>query len=45
MLIRDLDDLGEVALEFANLFASDVSLAVSERGRFALEMLGVKANG
>ncbi|QUJ66185.1 hypothetical protein KDD30_08215 [Photobacterium sp. GJ3] len=39
MLIRELDSLGSVAKDFADVFASDKSIAVSERGEFALKKL------
>lgn len=38
-LIRELENLGTVAREFAEKFASDTSEAVSERGRFAVKQL------
>lgn len=41
LLIRELGHLGEDSLKFASLFASDPSLAVSERGVFALKRLEV----
>lgn len=39
ILIRELENLGIVAREFAERFASDKSDAVSERGRFAVKRL------
>lgn len=36
-LIREFDALGEESLRLANLFASDKSPSVAERGRFALK--------
>ena len=39
ILIRELENLGAVAREFAEQFASDKSLPVSERGRFAVKKL------
>lgn len=36
-LIREFDTLGEDSLRLANLFASDKSPSVAERGRFALK--------
>lgn len=38
-LIRELENLGVVAREFAEKFASDRSEAVAERGRFAVKKL------
>lgn len=38
-LIRELQNIGEVAFELADLFARDKSSAVSERGNFALKRL------
>ncbi len=38
-LIRELDGLGDDALQFARHFAVDESYAVSERGMFALGKL------
>lgn len=39
ILIRELANLGVIAREFAEKFASDKSDAVSERGRFAMKKL------
>lgn len=39
MLIRDLEVLGNESLPLANLFASDTSSSVAERGKFALKRL------
>lgn len=39
ILIRELENLGAVATEFAKKFASDKSHPVSERGRFAVKKL------
>lgn len=39
VLIRELENLGTVAREFAEKFAADESDAVSERGRFAVKKL------
>jgi hypothetical protein len=39
ILIRELSNLGVIAREFAEKFASDKSCAVSERGRFAVKKL------
>ena len=39
ILIRELENLGVVATELAEKFAADTSVAVSERGRFALKKL------
>ena len=39
ILIRELDNLGTLAKEFAEKFASDKSRPVSERGDFALKKL------
>ncbi|QIR06385.1 hypothetical protein HBA18_08340 [Salinivibrio costicola] len=39
MLIRELENMGEKGVQLANLFASDKSSAVAERGRFALKKL------
>jgi len=39
ILIRELENLGAVAREFAEQFASDKSPTVSERGRFAVRKL------
>ena len=39
MLIREFETLGEESLRLAELFASDKSPSVSERGRFALKRL------
>lgn len=39
ILIRELDDLGPLARDFAEKFASDKSHPVSERGNFALKRL------
>lgn len=38
-LIRNLDELGAHAKSFAECFASDTSISVSERGKFALKQL------
>ena len=38
-LIRELDNLGDRALPFAEQFAADVSRTVSERGQFALRSM------
>ncbi len=39
MLIRELDNIDEECVRLANLFASDKSSTVAERGRFALKKL------
>ncbi|OBT09617.1 hypothetical protein A9267_20555 [Shewanella sp. UCD-FRSSP16_17] len=39
ILIRDLSNIGVIARDYAEKFASDKSQAVSERGRFALKKL------
>lgn len=39
MLIRELETLGEESLRYANLFVSDASPSVAERGNFALKKL------
>lgn len=39
ILIREIDSLGSIGKELANVFASDKSDAVSERGKFALRKL------
>lgn len=38
-LIRELENMGDESLQFANKFCSDKSAAVAERGRFALKRL------
>lgn len=43
-LIRNLEDIGDQAKGFAELFASDKSDPVSERGRFALKKLRESEN-
>jgi len=40
MLIKELDHIGDEAFRLAKILASDTSLSVSERGRFALADLG-----
>ncbi len=42
MLIKELDNLGDDSLKLANIFSSDTSSAVSERGIFALKKLNEK---
>ena len=42
LLIRELEQLGDNALILANLFLSDLSRSVSERGEFALKKLKEK---
>lgn len=42
MLIRQFETLGSEALQLANLFASDVSPSVAERGKFCLKKLVVR---
>ena len=41
-LIRELENLGAESFRLANLFASDASHSVAERGMFALKKLGAK---
>ncbi|WON75845.1 hypothetical protein [Serratia sp. UGAL515B_01] len=40
MLIRELENLGDQAIIFAKILASDPSPSVAERGKFALKELG-----
>lgn len=42
ILIRELENLGDAAKELAEIFAADTSIAVAERGRFALKKLDTK---
>jgi hypothetical protein len=42
MLIRELGNLGKESIRLANLFASDASPSVAERGNFALKKLGAE---
>lgn len=42
MLIKELDNLGDYSLKLANIFSSDSSSTVSERGMFALKKLKEK---
>lgn len=36
MLIKELDNIGDEAFKLANILATDISLSVAERGRYAL---------
>ncbi len=39
MLIKQLENIGDDALKLAELLASDTTVAVAERGQFALKYL------